>query len=178
MSCVCCMQFVETNKELLSELPPPMAAAAYYRNADLYMVSCSMGQLATIMGFPICTWLSTHATPCQLYSWPQLLRRALLMYLALCRCCFASHTVRAVALAEEELFWGCLPAALSCIYCTTLPLLYHSPPADCPVLYHLSCSLMPCRPAVAQQLHHAGPPAIPCWMCLRTLGRGLGLGQK
>lgn len=32
------MQFVETNKDLLSELPPPMAAAAYYRNADLYMV--------------------------------------------------------------------------------------------------------------------------------------------
>jgi hypothetical protein len=42
LSCtsVClCLQFVETNKELLSELPPPMAAAAYYRNEDLYMVS-------------------------------------------------------------------------------------------------------------------------------------------
>lgn len=32
------LQFVETNKELLSTLPPPMAAAAYYRNEDLYMV--------------------------------------------------------------------------------------------------------------------------------------------
>ncbi|KAF6256800.1 plastid terminal oxidase [Scenedesmus sp. NREL 46B-D3] len=30
-------QFVETNEELLSELPPPMVAAAYYRNDDLYM---------------------------------------------------------------------------------------------------------------------------------------------
>lgn len=33
-----CLQFVETNKEALAELPPPMAAAAYYRNEDLYMV--------------------------------------------------------------------------------------------------------------------------------------------
>jgi hypothetical protein len=32
------LQFVETNKEKLSELPPPLAAAAYYRNEDLYMV--------------------------------------------------------------------------------------------------------------------------------------------
>jgi ubiquinol oxidase len=30
-------QFVETNREALAELPPPMAAAAYYRNEDLYM---------------------------------------------------------------------------------------------------------------------------------------------
>jgi hypothetical protein len=34
----CVLQFVETNKEALAELPPPMAAAAYYRNEDLYMV--------------------------------------------------------------------------------------------------------------------------------------------
>lgn len=35
------LQFVETNKELLADLPPPMAAAAYYRNEDLYMVGGS-----------------------------------------------------------------------------------------------------------------------------------------
>lgn len=32
-------QFVETNEALLKELPPPIVAAAYYRNEDLYMVS-------------------------------------------------------------------------------------------------------------------------------------------
>jgi ubiquinol oxidase len=31
-------QFVETNGELLAQLPPPMVAAEYYRNEDLYMV--------------------------------------------------------------------------------------------------------------------------------------------
>jgi ubiquinol oxidase len=31
-------QFVETNEALLKELPPPLVAAAYYRNEDLYMV--------------------------------------------------------------------------------------------------------------------------------------------
>eukprot|EP00775_Hariotina_reticulata_P004226 gene4226-4475_t len=30
-------QFVETNEQLLKELPPPMVAASYYRNEDLYM---------------------------------------------------------------------------------------------------------------------------------------------
>eukprot|EP00878_Enallax_costatus_P016845 GHUV01017681.1.p1 GENE.GHUV01017681.1~~GHUV01017681.1.p1 ORF type:complete len:375 (+),score=118.45 GHUV01017681.1:809-1933(+) len=30
-------QFVESNKELLASLPPPMVAAAYYRNQDLYI---------------------------------------------------------------------------------------------------------------------------------------------
>lgn len=30
-------QFVETNEALLKELPPPLVAAAYYRNEDLYM---------------------------------------------------------------------------------------------------------------------------------------------
>lgn len=32
-------QFVESNKELLASLAPPMVAAAYYRNQDLYIVS-------------------------------------------------------------------------------------------------------------------------------------------
>jgi ubiquinol oxidase len=31
-------QFVETNQEALAQLPPPLVAAAYYRNEDLYMV--------------------------------------------------------------------------------------------------------------------------------------------
>jgi ubiquinol oxidase len=30
--------FVDTNESLLKELPPPLVAASYYRNADLYMV--------------------------------------------------------------------------------------------------------------------------------------------
>eukprot|EP00879_Flechtneria_rotunda_P027372 GHRR01029320.1.p2 GENE.GHRR01029320.1~~GHRR01029320.1.p2 ORF type:complete len:127 (+),score=30.21 GHRR01029320.1:301-681(+) len=32
-------QFVESNRQLLAELPPPIVAAEYYRNSDLYMVS-------------------------------------------------------------------------------------------------------------------------------------------
>jgi hypothetical protein len=40
-------QFVETNRELLSQLPPPLAAVAYYRSADLYLFdavqTCSQG---------------------------------------------------------------------------------------------------------------------------------------
>jgi hypothetical protein len=31
-------QFVEANEAALAELPPPLTAAAYYRNEDLYMV--------------------------------------------------------------------------------------------------------------------------------------------
>eukprot|EP00879_Flechtneria_rotunda_P021135 GHRR01022266.1.p1 GENE.GHRR01022266.1~~GHRR01022266.1.p1 ORF type:complete len:381 (+),score=127.88 GHRR01022266.1:464-1606(+) len=30
-------QFVESNRQLLAELPPPIVAAEYYRNSDLYM---------------------------------------------------------------------------------------------------------------------------------------------
>lgn len=41
LSLLTAVQFVETNKELLADLPPPMAAAAYYRNEDLYMVGVS-----------------------------------------------------------------------------------------------------------------------------------------
>lgn len=34
-------EFVAQNEDLLKSLPPPMVAAAYYRNEDLYMVSLS-----------------------------------------------------------------------------------------------------------------------------------------
>ena len=30
--------FVDTNEQMLKELSPPLVAASYYRNADLYMV--------------------------------------------------------------------------------------------------------------------------------------------
>lgn len=60
------LQFVETNKELLSELPPPMAAAAYYRNEDLYMVTtagaltCSSTFLAAALD-SVCVAAMFHA---------------------------------------------------------------------------------------------------------------------
>lgn len=58
------VQFVETNKELLSELPPPLAAAAYYRNEDLYMVrgvreSCEVLEaVASSIKASLCGWLA------------------------------------------------------------------------------------------------------------------------
>jgi hypothetical protein len=55
-------QFVESNEELLKELPPPMVAAAYYRNADLYMVSPPGPQDRTSRrAFPLSRYLHLFA---------------------------------------------------------------------------------------------------------------------
>lgn len=56
-------QFVETNKEKLSELPPPLAAAAYYRNEDLYMVSD-----LSLLPLSVCSRPGQNCASCQVLS--------------------------------------------------------------------------------------------------------------